>query len=137
MSQRAQNTMRPVKFYRCGPGVRVYRSNLSTITTMHPSQILYRVHKYVVFYKGRSSFLIYPNPTAVSQATYGYLPLLCSPCVTYRILCHAIGHPVLPTQPLPREAEDFPRGDKHFKHVPPLTYLICLSPKELYVVGLI
>ena len=33
---------------------------------------------------------------------------------------------------IPREAEDFPRGDKHFKHVPPPTYLICLSPKSLY-----
>ena len=33
---------------------------------------------------------------------------------------------------IPREAEDFPRGDKHFKHVPPPIYLICLSPKELY-----
>ena len=33
---------------------------------------------------------------------------------------------------IPREAEDFPRGDKHFKHVPPPTYLICLSPKDLY-----
>ena len=33
---------------------------------------------------------------------------------------------------IPREAEDFPRGDRHFKHVPPPTYLICLSPKELY-----
>ena len=41
-----------------------------------------------------------------------------------------------PTQPLHREAEDFPRGDKHFKHVSPLTYLIYLSPKELYVLGL-
>ena len=37
---------------------------------------------------------------------------------------------------LPREAEDFPQGDRHFKHVPPLTYLIYLSPKELYVWGL-
>ena len=37
---------------------------------------------------------------------------------------------------LPREAEDFPRGDKHFKHMPPLTYLICLSPKELHTVSL-
>ena len=39
-------------------------------------------------------------------------------------------------QLLPGEAEDFPRGDMHFKHVPPLTYLIYLSPKELYVLGL-
>ena len=39
------------------------------------------------------------------------------------------------TLPIPREAEDFTRGDRHFKHVPPPTYLICLSPKELYTVG--
>ena len=38
-------------------------------------------------------------------------------------------------QPLPREAEDFLRGDTHFKHVPLLTYLICLSPKAYYLVG--
>ena len=37
---------------------------------------------------------------------------------------------------IPREAEDFPRGDRHFKHVPPFTYLICLSPIELYMVSL-
>ena len=35
-----------------------------------------------------------------------------------------------------KEAEDFPRDDKHFKHVPPLTYLICLSPKKLHVLDL-
>ena len=37
---------------------------------------------------------------------------------------------------LPREVEDFTRDDMNFKHVPPLTYLIYLSPKELYVLGL-
>ena len=37
---------------------------------------------------------------------------------------------------LPREAKDFSREDRHFKHVPPLTYLIYLSPKESYVLGL-
>ena len=37
---------------------------------------------------------------------------------------------------LPREAEDSPRDDRHFKHVSPRTYLIYLSPKELYMVGL-
>ena len=31
-----------------------------------------------------------------------------------------------------REAEDFPRGDRHFKYAPLPTYLICLSPKCLY-----
>ena len=55
-------------------------------------------------------------------------PSLCSPCVTYGTLCHAIGHQVLPTQPLPREAEDFPRGDNHSKHVPLPTYLAWLQP---------
>ena len=64
-------------------------------------------------------------------------PSLCSACMTYGTLYRAIGHQVLPTQPLPREVEDFPRGDRHSKHVPPLTYLICLSPKELYILGLL
>ena len=37
---------------------------------------------------------------------------------------------------LPREVKHFPMGDKRFKHVSPLTYLIYLSTKELYVLGL-
>ena len=44
--------------------------------------------------------------------------LLCSAGVTYRTLCHTIGHQVLPTQPFPREAEDIPKGGKCFNHVP-------------------
>ena len=32
---------------------------------------------------------------------------------------------------IPREAENFPKSDKYFKHVPLPTYLICLSPKGL------
>ena len=36
---------------------------------------------------------------------------------------------------MPRKAEGFSRGDRYFKHVPPPTYLICLSPKELYTAG--
>ena len=36
----------------------------------------------------------------------------------------------------PTKAMDFPRGDMHCKHMPPLTYLIYLSPKELSVLGL-
>ena len=72
----------------------------------------------------RPPLVTYPSPTPLVTYTFGYLP-----CVTYRTLCHAIGHQVLPTQPLPKEVEDFPRGDKHFKHVPPPTYLIYFSPK--------
>ena len=63
-------------------------------------------------------------------------PSLCSTYVTSGTLCHAIGHQVLPNPALTREEDDFPRGDRHFQHVPPLTYLIYLSPKELYVLGL-
>ena len=62
-------------------------------------------------------------------------PSLSSTYVTYGTLCHATGHQMLPTLTLPREEEDFPRGDRHFKHVPQLTYLIYLSPKEIYEVG--
>ena len=70
-----------------------------------------------------------PFPTQSVRLPLVTYPSLCSTCVTYRMLCHTIGHQVLPTQPLPREVEDFPRGDKHFKHVPPPTYLIYFSPK--------
>ena len=65
--------------------------------------------------------------------------------LTYGTPCHARGllhsltcdlQDVMPRQRslslIPREAEDFPRGDQHFKHVPPPTYLICWSPKDLY-----
>ena len=54
-------------------------------------------------------------------------PLMYSPCVTYRILFHFIGHHVLPTQPLPREVEDSPRGDNHSKHVLLPTYQVLLQ----------
>ena len=44
------------------------------------------------------------------------------------------GHHATPevTLHIPRKADDFPRGDRNFKHVPLPTYLICLSPKGLY-----
>ena len=61
-------------------------------------------------------FLIHPpTPDTVSQATYGYLPF------TVQHLCYLWG--AMPRQrspgafppTVPREAENFPRGDKHFK----------------------
>ena len=76
-----------------------------------------------------------PFPTQSVRLPLVTYPSLCSTCVTYRTLCHAIGHQVLPTQPLPREGEDFPRGDKYFKHVSPPTFLIYFSPEGVYVVG--
>ena len=53
-------------------------------------------------------------------------PSLCSTCMTYGTPCHSIGHQVLPTQPL---EEDFPSGNRYFRHVSLLTYL-----KEIYMV---
>ena len=99
------------------------------------------------FWSGCLSIQFFNLPLPLTQsvrppmATY---PSLCSTCVTYGTPCHARGHQVLFDPPgsltgryasltfIPREAEDFPRGDKHFKHVPPPTYLIYLSPKDLY-----
>ena len=79
---------------------------------------------------GMQFFLIHsPFPTQSVRLPLVTYPSLCSTCVTYRTPCYSIGHQVLPTQPLPREAEDFPRGDKYFKHVHLLTYLIYFSPK--------
>ena len=53
--------------------------------------------------------------------------------MAYGASCHTRDHShqrsLTPREVL-REA-DFPRGERHFKHVPPLTYLIYLSPKEL------
>ena len=77
-----------------------------------------------------SSLIHSPFQTQSVRLPLVTYPSLCSTCVSYRTLCHAIGPQVLPTQPLPREVEDFPRGDKHFKHVPPPTYLIYFSPKR-------
>ena len=63
--------------------------------------------------------------------------------VTYGMPCHARGHlhsltcdlrDAMPRQRsltlIPKEAEDFPRGEKHFKHVPPPTYLILFITKR-------
>ena len=56
---------------------------------------------------------------------------LCSTSVTYETTCHAIGHQVLPTQPLPREMEAFPRGGSYPKNVPRPTYLASLQPESI------
>ena len=62
-------------------------------------------------------------------------PSLCITYVTYRTLWDAIVYQELPNQPSPREAENFPMGEKNFKHVPLLKYLMYFSPKVLYMVG--
>ena len=75
-----------------------------------------------------------PFPTQSVMLPLVTYPSLCSTCVTYRTLCHAIGHQVLPTQPLPREVEDFPRSDKHFKHVPPPTSKLAVKQNTSSIV---
>ena len=42
--------------------------------------------------------------------------------LTYRTPCQVTLH-------IPREAEDFLRGDRHFKHAPLPTYLVCYHQK--------
>ena len=46
----------------------------------------------------------------------------------YKMPCYASGQQALPTQPLPREAEDFSRDGNHSKHVPLPQYLAWLQP---------
>ena len=65
-------------------------------------------------------------------------PSFCSTCVTCRMSCHAIGHRVLLTQPLPKEAGDFSTGGNHSVHMPLLTYHLawlqptCHNPKFVF-----
>ena len=97
----------------------------------------YLCNTYVLL-TGRLGIQFFDTPPIPRQSVR--LPLvtytsLCSACVVYRTPCHSIGYQVLPTQPLTREVENFPKGDKYFKHVPPLTYLIYFSPKGVYMIG--
>ena len=59
--------------------------------------------------------------------------LLYCTCVTYRMQRHVIGHDVLPTKPLPRDAEGFPRDRKYPKVLPLSTYLDYLQPIYLII----
>ena len=69
-----------------------------------------------------ADFLIYsPSPKKVNKATLGYLPLAVQSLCDLATLWHVIDHQMLPTQPLPREAEDFSRGAKYVNHMPLLT----------------
>ena len=41
----------------------------------------------------------------------------------------------MPEQFSPRQGEDFPKGDKYFKDMRPLTYVIYFTPKGEYMLG--
>ena len=74
-----------------------------------------------------------PPPALSSTPTIGFffeclgIQFFNSSHVTYGTPCRAMGH-----SHSPKEAEDFPMGEKYFRHMPPLTYLIYFSPKGLY-----
>ena len=89
---------------------------------------------YFVF-AGCLSIQFFDSPPFSQHNQLGHLWLPtphCAATVTYQMPCHCIGHQARPTQPLPREVEDFPRGERYFKHVPLLTCIMYLSPKEVY-----
>ena len=69
---------------------------------------------------------LYPD-TRLFFECLGIQFLICS-LVSYGMRCYARGH----LHFLPREADDFPRGERYFKDMPLLTCLIYLSPKEIY-----
>ena len=61
------------------------------------------------------SFNLITFPNTVSKATLVTLP--------FYMPCQSIGHQVLPTQPLPKEAEDFPGSGNYPKDAQLPTYL--------------
>ena len=72
-----------------------------------------------------------PFLDTVSYNTLDSLHLTAQPLCDLRDAMRRHWSPVLPTQPLPREAEHIAKGGKHFNHVPLLTELIYVSPKAL------
>ena len=70
------------------------------------------------FFNSPPSLIHFVHLTQLVGLPWVTYDLLCSTCVTYGTLCHAIVHQVLPIQPLRREVEaDFPSGGKYFNHV--------------------
>ena len=81
-------------------------------------------------FSGTQFFDSPPYPNTVWPPLVPY-PSPHSTCVTYGMPCHSICLQMLPAQLLPRQAENFPNGDKYFKYVPLLTYLIYFPPKGI------
>ena len=75
--------------------------------------------KHPVFWYSQLGYLWLPSPHCAAPVwlTGHYATPLVTRC--------------FPPQPLPREAEDFPRGDMHFKHVPPLNIPNLLITKRV------
>ena len=75
------------------------------------------------FRSGIQFFDLPPFPNTASQTTFGYLLLTVQHLCDLQDAMPRHDHQVLLTQPLPRKAEDFPRGGNHSKHVLLPTYL--------------
>ena len=89
--------------------------------------------KLFIYWLPRHSVFWFTLAQSVRSPLVTY-PSLWSTCMTYTTSCYAIGHQTFPTQPLPRQVEDFPRGGSHSKHMPLLTCFawlqpICYNPK--------
>ena len=77
---------------------------------------------------------VLPTPALTSSLTLPWaIARFLDPFYTFSPAHCRVIRDFVPTQPLPREAVDFPRGERYFEHVSPLTYLIYLSPKEVYL----
>ena len=73
-----------------------------------------------------------------SQLGHLWLPTPhCAALVWHANAMPSSGHQALPTQPLPREAEDSPRDERHFKHVLPSTHIpnLPLTKRGIFFVG--
>ena len=74
------------------------------------------------------SFNSPPIPNMVGQDIFGTPPLTVWCLCGLKTPCYDIFHQVLPAQPVPREAESFPRGSKYPKDVSLPTFLAYLQP---------
>ena len=108
---------------------------VSTSSELYPDYL--RLSSFLYSYWLASHQYFFFNSFAIMSVRLPLItyPSLCSTYVIYRTPCHAIGHQMLPKQQSPRKVEDLARGDKHFKHVSRLTYLIYFSPKGKYIAG--
>ena len=83
---------------------------LLTPVKVSTSSELYPDYFWLPTFFACSSIQFFDSPPFSQQSHLGYLCLLAphfaGTCVTYITLCHASDHQVLPTQPLPREAQD-------------------------------
>ena len=61
------------------------------------------------------NFQVFNSPPFPKHGQLGrtWYTSLCSVCMTYRTLYHTVGNQALSAQPLPREADNIPRGSKY------------------------